>query len=195
MNVYDFDKTVYNGDSSVDFYLFVAKRHPSVLLSIPAIMACAALRALGMMSTERLKERFFGFLPRIENVEREVSLFWDKNLGRVAPWYLARQKSDDIIISASPELLLTEAARRLGVRFLIATEIDVKSGRLLSPNCKGEEKLKRFRARFGDAEINEIYTDSLSDLPLIEHARQAYLVRHGAPTEFKKTEMKKRRGK
>ena len=30
MNVYDFDKTIYDGDSSVDFYKFSLKRHPKL---------------------------------------------------------------------------------------------------------------------------------------------------------------------
>ena len=27
MNVYDFDKTIYDGDSTADFYLFSLRRH------------------------------------------------------------------------------------------------------------------------------------------------------------------------
>jgi len=35
MNVYDFDGTIYNGDSTVDFFLFALKRKPSLLLNVP----------------------------------------------------------------------------------------------------------------------------------------------------------------
>ncbi len=31
MNVYDFDKTIYAGDSSIDFTLFCYKRYPNLL--------------------------------------------------------------------------------------------------------------------------------------------------------------------
>lgn len=31
MNVYDFDKTIYAGDSTIDFYLFCLKRQPAIL--------------------------------------------------------------------------------------------------------------------------------------------------------------------
>ena len=32
LNVYDFDKTIYDGDSSIDFYLFCLKRKKSIIL-------------------------------------------------------------------------------------------------------------------------------------------------------------------
>ena len=31
MNVYDFDKTIYNGDSTRDFYLYSLIKHPEML--------------------------------------------------------------------------------------------------------------------------------------------------------------------
>ena len=40
MNIYDFDGTIYNGDSTIDFWLFTLKRHPSALLMIPYQLSC-----------------------------------------------------------------------------------------------------------------------------------------------------------
>ena len=37
MNVYDFDKTIYGGDSTADFYLFSLKRHKKILLLAPSL--------------------------------------------------------------------------------------------------------------------------------------------------------------
>lgn len=31
-NIYDFDKTIYDGDSTVDFFLFCLKREPILIL-------------------------------------------------------------------------------------------------------------------------------------------------------------------
>ena len=36
MNVYDFDKTIYPKDSTLEFYLVSLVRHPSFLLDLPA---------------------------------------------------------------------------------------------------------------------------------------------------------------
>ncbi len=38
MNVYDFDKTIYDGDSTADFYLFSLKRHKIILLLAPSLL-------------------------------------------------------------------------------------------------------------------------------------------------------------
>lgn len=37
MNVYDFDKTIYYGDSTADFYLFCLKRHKKILTLAPSL--------------------------------------------------------------------------------------------------------------------------------------------------------------
>ena len=35
MNVYDFDKTIYDGDSTIDFYFYCLKKHPKIILCLP----------------------------------------------------------------------------------------------------------------------------------------------------------------
>ena len=35
MNVYDFDKTIYRGDSTKDFYFFLLRRHPVLIRYLP----------------------------------------------------------------------------------------------------------------------------------------------------------------
>lgn len=35
MNVYDFDNTIYDGDSSIDFYFFVLRKKPSIIFLLP----------------------------------------------------------------------------------------------------------------------------------------------------------------
>ena len=38
MNIYDFDETIYDSDSTKDFYFYCLKKYPKILLSVP-IMA------------------------------------------------------------------------------------------------------------------------------------------------------------
>ena len=44
-------------------------------------------------------------------------------------------------------------------------------------NCHGEEKVRRFREVYGDAQIDEFYSDSLHDTPLAKEAKRAFLVK------------------
>ena len=43
MNIYDFDKTIYDGDSSIDFLLFEIKRNKKVFLTLPKTVLYAFL--------------------------------------------------------------------------------------------------------------------------------------------------------
>ena len=184
MNVYDFDGTVYRGDSTWDFYRFALRRSISLLRYLPAQLWGLLGYLLGSFDKTAFKERFFRFLRGINDVEREVSAFWQAHRCDIAPWYLSQRQPDDLIISASPEFLLAPICRELGVR-LIASEVDTASGAFLSPNCRGEEKVLRYKKAFGTAEIGSFYTDSVSDLPMAQLAQQAYIVKNGSPEVWK----------
>ena len=177
MNVYDFDGTIYRGDSSVDFWIFCMKRHPGIILDLPGQIFAAIKCKLGAIDKLRFKERYFSFLRRLKDPRAEVSLFWDAKQKRIKEWYLNRKQEDDLIISASPEFLLNEICRRTGIRHLIASDVDIASGTFASPNCYGSEKLRRFKEAFPETSIEEFYSDSRSDQCLAEIAEKAFIVK------------------
>ena len=177
MNVYDFDETIYDGDSSVDFWLFCSRRNPSVFLRrLPRLLTGAVLYASGRIPKENWKERFFSFLHDIPADETLVSSFWDTHSRRIKKWYLDRKQDSDVIISASPIFLLGPVSKQLGVS-LIATEVDPATGHFSGLNCSGEEKVRRFRQEYPEGVVDEFYTDSKKDLPMAGLAARAYLVR------------------
>ncbi len=133
----------------------------------------AALKVpLGMADKTRVKERLFGFLRDIPDVDRAVADFWAENNGRIKPWYLAQRRPDDLVISAGPEFLLRPVCPRL-----IASRVNARTGCYAGKNCDGAEKLRRFRAEYGDAPIEAFYSDSMSDAPMAGAAAQACFVR------------------
>ena len=176
MNVYDFDDTIYSGDSSVDFWKFCALRHPKTLLSLPKFGFSFVKYLFGLCGKTELKESFFSFLRYLPDVDAEVSAFWDKEFSKIHPWYLSEKQKSDVIISASPEFLLRPAVEKLDVS-LIASRVDAKTGKFSGENCKGEEKVRRFSAEFPNTEVSKFYSDSLSDTPLAEIADEAFVVR------------------
>ncbi|MBQ6181293.1 MAG: HAD-IB family phosphatase [Ruminococcus sp.] len=184
MNVYDFDGTIYKGDSTVDFYLFMLKRHPGMVRFFPAACTAAVKHKLGKCSTKEWKEIFFRFLSSVPDVQNDVQLFWKKNLRKIMPWYTAQKQDTDVVISASPSFLLEIPAKELGIQKLIASEVDMKTGKFSSENCKGKEKVKRFREIYPDETVSGFYSDSLSDLPMAELAEKAFLCRKGHLTEW-----------
>ncbi|MBR6729011.1 MAG: haloacid dehalogenase-like hydrolase [Clostridia bacterium] len=178
MNCYDFDKTIFKGDSSVSFYLFCLLRHKKMLWRLPKqIAAYFRYYVLHRISKTQMKEIFYGYFRDIPDIDKAVSDFWEKNLSKIKPFYLSQQKEDDIIISASPEFFLRPACQKLGISHLIASEVDPGTGVCASENCHGKEKVRRLLSLFPDAVIADFYSDSLSDTPLAELAQSAYLVK------------------
>ena len=180
MNVYDFDNTILRGDSTKRFYAFCLRRHPRMILRWPRLGLSFLCWKMGGMDKTAFKTRMFRFLGDIGDVGEEVAAFWEANRSRIYPWYMQAKKPDDIIVSASPEFLLTPICRELGVR-LIASKVDPVTGEFTGANCYGEEKVTRFRKKYGEAEIDDFYSDSHSDRPLARISRRAFLVRQGVP--------------
>lgn len=177
MNVFDFDNTIYEGDSSVDFFLFCLRRHPSMALDAPGMLAAAVAYKAGRITKTRMKERFFSFLGRHEATAAVLDEFWDAHVDNVKGFYLRMRRDDDVVVSASPEFLLKPVCARLGIRPPIASRVSPSSGRFDGENCWGPEKVGRFRAVYPDAHVEAFYSDSRSDAPLAALADQAWLVR------------------
>lgn len=176
MNVYDFDKTIYDGDSTIDFYLYCLSRHPRLAGYIFGQIQGLFLHVTGQITTTEWKERFFAFLAGISDLEKLVESFWDSRQSKIKAWYLEQKQSDDVVISASPSFLLAPVCQRLGIAPPIATELDIASGKIPGTNCKGEEKVRRFFKRYPEAVIRRFYSDSTTDAPLAALAEEAFLV-------------------
>lgn len=176
MNTYDFDKTIFYPDSSYSFVRWSLKRRPSLYLFwIPAAAVAGIGYLVGLSSKENLKEKVFGFLPRIKDVDSEVEQFWKEHEHKLSDWYLKQKKDDDLIISASPEFLLRPITDKLGVR-LLGTKMDKRSGKINGLNCSGKEKVRRFREEYPDCHTEEFYSDSLSDTPMAKIAGKAFRI-------------------
>ena len=177
MNAYDFDKTIFYPDSSACFFRFCLKKHPGAVLRVlPAAVGMFISYRKKQLGAKELKQQLFSFLGMLNDTEQLVAAFWEENFSRIGDWYLRQKRGDDVIISASPRFLLEPVCQRLGVE-LIATEMDIRSGRISGPNCHDAEKPKRFYALHPGARPEAFYSDSLSDAPMAEISEKAYLVK------------------
>ncbi len=187
MNVYDFDNTIYDGDSTVDFCKYCMKRYPLIIPHVFPVGLSGISLAIGLSTKDRFKSVLYKFLKRIPDIDDAVRDFWASHRKNIQKWYLDQKKSTDLIISASPEFLLEPVAKELGVS-LIASQVDKKTGKLLGPNNSNEAKVKRFTERYGSGldagatgadRIEEFYSDSDNDLPMARLADKAFKVKHG----------------
>lgn len=177
MNVYDFDKTIYDGDCTVNFYLYCLGKYPVIYKKIPEVLWFGLLFKLGIIKKAEFKSRFFKFATIIPDLEGAVAAFWKKDKEKIKRFYLDTQKEDDIIISASPTFILNEICDILNIKYLHATNVDLDTGKIIGENCYGEEKVKRFyQAGYNGESIDNFYSDSLSDSPLAEISKKAFIV-------------------
>lgn len=186
INVYDFDKTIYDGDSTIDFYKFCIKQNKKIIIHIPRQIYYIILYKLKLKSKKKMKEIFFIFLKDLDNIDRLVEIFWEKNVHKIKGWYLLKEHNKDVIISASPEFLLKVPCDNLGVYKLIASKVDKKNGIFKTENCYGLEKVNRLKKEMKNFKIKEAYTDSYSDYPLLEIAEKGFIVKGNKISLYKR---------
>ena len=178
MNIYDFDGTLYSGDSTMDFLKFSLKKHPALVRFLPGI-GWAALRYYGFHVIEKtdMKERFYRIFSGYDP-EGLLEEFWDLHQHKLFPWYAGKQqREDDIIISASPEFLLKPICKRLGIKHLIASRVDSRTGKYTGKNCHGADKVLRLEEELGITHCDRFYSDAYSDQPMAQIADEAFLVK------------------
>ena len=176
MNIYDlyYSKLFYKTNRDILLYSF--KRHPfKVMKALKRTKKLEKEYKRGMVSFERVKEAMLSFLFQIDDLDKYIEGFVNSHMKNIKPWYLSRKSDYDIVISASYELWIVPFCRKLGIKYIIATKTD-KDGNIIGRNCKGQEKLKRLTLIIPNAQIVTSYSDSESDLPILEVAKTAYVV-------------------
>lgn len=188
MNVYDFDNTIYRGESGVDLFKFFLKRDPSLLKSLPWGIKLITDYKLAKLPLADIIEKHSGRIEaygqKIGDLQELTTEFWNQNSWKIKPFYIEHHQEDDVIISACLDFVLDEICKRLNVKYYVGSEVDMETRRLIS-FCYRENKVKAFYKHFPGKEIDNLYTDSYNDKPLMEIAKNVYLVRGNKMTKIK----------
>lgn len=189
MNAYDFDETIYDGESSVEFVFAFIKHDPTVLKFIPKVMKEFFRYSKGELTVTEFTNKYGKelkeyFQKHKDTIPAVVSEFWDKRMHKIKPFYKKLQKEDDIIITASPYFMMNEICSRLGIKNLVASEVDMDEG-VITKACFREEKIDCLKKAFPNAEIDDFYTDSLNDQFLFPLAKRVFMVKGNKITQIK----------
>lgn len=180
MNVYDFDNTIYRGESAVDLFQYYLKRDKSLLRYGPEVVAALLRYKRGKIGIDEAISvygaRVAAYFRTIPDFDADLKTFWDAHIHKIKPFYARLHRPDDVILSASPERVLAEVCRRIGVVHFIGTQMDAETGEV-TRFCFRENKVGCLLDRFADARIDNFYTDSFNDQPIIDLAGHAFLVR------------------
>lgn len=176
MNIYDFDNTIYDGDTNKDIIIFGLKKYPfKVIFSLLKANSLNKKYKKGEIEFERVKEAMLSFLFKIKKRDKFISSFVEKNIKKIKPWYLKQKTDNDIIISASYELWIVPFCEKIGIKYIIGTKTD-DYGKIIGKNCKSEEKLRRLVSVIPNAFIKNAYSDAKADEPMLKVAQNGYVV-------------------
>ena len=179
MNCYDFDTTIYRGDSTTDFFFYLILTRPYLLVFLPWFLFVGLLYCLHLVSKKKFKEAIFFFIPYFSSVEKVVDKFWQHNANKIEEWYAQCRKDDDIVVSASLDFILRPMLQLLNVKKFVATKYNTETGKIIGKNCYGKQKVIAYREEFKNRKPEAYVSDSLSDLPMMKYCGKGYLVKNG----------------
>lgn len=182
IKVFDFDNTIYRGESSVDFAFYMLRHNKRILLFLPSLFWNAAMYKLCLASKETLEKRVNDAIKFIVRDKAElISLtdsFWERNHTKLDRRILRRIDKDDLIITAGPFFLIDAIKHRLNTQNLICSEVDWDKMEISFFNF-GDNKVKRYRELYGDKPIDSFYTDSYNDRSMMDISDRVFIVKDG----------------
>ncbi len=199
--VYDFDKTIYGGESGTNFFTYYLKNYPlKGLLFGLTYLKEVLFYLIKITDLKRLKERFFIFLESHSNeeIEKIVDGFWKEYGKKMYSWTQEelrknRKEADMVIVtSATPLFLLKRLIPEMGYDMVFGTEFQGDGeekfvAEIKGENNKGMEKVRKLdkwaKENNIEYEIIKFYSDSLADKPLYDIAEKKYWIKKGKKLE------------
>ncbi len=199
--VYDFDKTIYGGESGTNFFTYYLRNYPlKGLLFGLTYLKEVLFYLIKITDLKRLKERFFIFLESHSNeeIEKIVDGFWKEYGKKMYNWtqeeLRENKKEADMVIvtSATPLFLLERLIPEMGYDMVFGTEFQGDGeekfvAEIKGENNKGMEKVKKLnkwaKENNIEYEIIKFYSDSLADKPLYDIAEKKYWIKKGKKLE------------
>ncbi len=176
----DFDGTIYNGDSMLEFAKTL-KGNSFVRTALIKSSFNIILKKLKLRSSQKAKEQFLGYV--LSNVSEEaiseavskLTESFDERIYKAASEeldFLKNEQAEIVIVSASCELWLKPWCDQKGFT-LIASKLKKTNkgytGQLEGKNCKGDEKVKRIKELYNLSDYSDVYCygNDASDLPMV----------------------------
>lgn len=124
MNIYDFNKVIYNGNLLLDFYLFILRKHfiEAITLSFKLIFKFIGY-IFGKYTLSELNSFIYSYLYYTSDVETLISQFHNKYKNKINNTDLT---NNDLIISNLPDYLLVPFLAHFPSKY-ICTNFDKSS--------------------------------------------------------------------
>lgn len=195
--IFDVDYTLTKRETLMEFYLFMIRKSPKLIIHAPRSIISAFLYAVKVLDSRKAKENFIAFIDGMDekNMQKLVEEFYEKRLSKIiyedAIDTMRKLKAKGYkvyLISASAEFYLNELYKIKEVDKIIGTRFTQAGGRysrkIAGENCKGEEKVRRLKEVLKEEGIevdfknSYMFSDSLADLPLFNLVGNPYLINY-----------------
>lgn len=116
-------RQIYDGESLVDFFSFCIKKKKRLILKLPTVLYAAILYKLNRLSIEKLYYLVSKLskvaLNNKTNIDNFVNEFWVLNKHKLKKDFLDMINPEDIIITASPDILIKDIAQELKILLVL----------------------------------------------------------------------------
>lgn len=106
MNVYVFDKIIYNGNIEKDFYLFCCSKDKMLLVYILKHIFFFILSFFSLRAANYYRISYNSYLKKVKNLNLLLQEFKKKNFKKINKWYLNSYKNSNVVLSKSPRILV-----------------------------------------------------------------------------------------
>jgi len=201
--IFDFDGTITTKDSLFEFLKF--SHGKTYYINILVLTPILVLYLLKLISNEKAKEILFSKFYK-NKTAKEFTLLCERFAEKIDNFVnpeikkklskITSEKLNVIIISASIQNWIQPWALKNKIHTVIGTEIEIKNGiitgKFLSKNCYGAEKVNRLNEYFnktGERRNNYFITsfgDSKGDYNLLSYSDEAFLVKKTQLIKYEK---------
>ncbi|MBU3136015.1 HAD-IB family hydrolase [Clostridium gasigenes] len=201
--IFDVDYTITRKETLMELFKYVISKDKKMIKFLPRAIFSGTMYGVGIYDERKVKEKFLKFIDKIEekHLVDLVKSFYEDRLSKILykdaldmMKKLKREGYKIFLISASPEFYLTELYAIKEVYLIIGTKFLFEEGKFARKmdgfNCKGEEKVKRLMEVIEkenidvDFENSYMFSDSLSDKPLLDLVGKPYLINYKKKHEF-----------
>ena len=207
--LFDVDYTITNRETLQELYKYSINEKKSNIKYLPRALFSGLMYLVNVYDEKRVKESFLKFIDGIDENELKefVSRFYKNRLSEILYKdgidMIKKLKSegyDVYLISASPEFYLNELYSIKEVDLIIGTRFLIENGKFYSKmvgkNCKGQEIVVRLNEYLKennievDYENSYMFSDSLSDKPLLDLVGNPYLINFKKDNEIESLKWK-----
>ena len=201
--IFDIDYTITRKETLMEFFKYLVSKDIKNIKFLPRALYSGLMYGIKVYDEKRVKECFLKFIENID--EKELAIltksFYDERLSTIlyedAVNMIKKLKNEGymvILISASPEFYIKEFYAIKEVDLIIGTKFIFENGKFVRKmsgnNCKGEEKVKRLEKVLKEKNITAdfknsyMFSDSLSDKPLLDLVGNPYLINYKKHNKF-----------